>query len=158
MFIRNYENIPSTWNSQSPPLLVLGLSALVSENSVQTEGGKHLCTLCGKVVRAIRQHIRGWFMVKSWVFEIDFPVVSILGLLSNFHSWFAREIFDLVKIVPRTSTGLARRPTFAPPAACPKTRGTPSSCTCMPTIPTGGVSSWTRSRSRVECCGRYSTN
>ena len=37
----------------------LGLSALVAENSVQTEGGKHLCTLCGKVVRTIRQHIRG---------------------------------------------------------------------------------------------------
>ena len=43
---------------------VLGLSALISENSVQTEGGKHLCTLCGKVVRAIRQHIRGCSQVK----------------------------------------------------------------------------------------------
>ena len=40
-------------------LLFLGLAALVAENSVQTEGGKHLCTLCGKVLADIRQHIRG---------------------------------------------------------------------------------------------------
>ena len=68
------------------PLILLGLSALVSENSVQTEGGRHLCTLCGKVVQAIRQHIRGCCLESKVCFGDEISFLFSLLTLFHFHS------------------------------------------------------------------------
>ena len=131
---------------------VLGLSALISENSVQTEGGKHLCTLCGKVVRAIRQHIRGCSQVKRCmvILLVDRRLVAAFASLpDNLATVLLTPCLTVGRIFPRTCIGPGRHPTTAPPAACPRARGTRSSCTCTHTIPTGGGSSWTHSRSRA---------